>query len=295
MKPLAALMLCALIFLTGCAESAVSTILPASASLKQPMVSSEKYHAYTTQELYTRNGEKHIYGVLYCPQGEDEKYPAVIFSHGFDGNYQVGAQYAQVLATQGYVVYCFDFCGGSTYSRSDGSPLEMSIFTEQSDLEAVLHMMQQQSVVDERNIFLMGTSQGGAVSAITAAANPDAIRGAVLLYPAFNLVENTQARFRSAENIPDTYFQLWMTVGRAYAEPLMDYNIYSATAAYPNDVLLLHGDADDIVPLAYSQKALDYYASARLEVLPGAGHGFYGQDAEQAIVWILEYLTEHKQ
>ena len=292
MKHLIPSMLCIMVFsfsaLTGCAESANSAIRETSAL-------PETNYAYTTQEFYTRNGEKQIYGVLYRPQGTEEKYPAVIFSHGFDGNYQVGAQYADALAAKGYVVCCFDFCGGSTYSRSDGSPLEMSIFTEQSDLEAVLHTMQQQPFVDARNIFLMGTSQGGAVSAITAAANPDAVRGAVLLYPAFNLVENTQARFRSAEDIPDTYFQLWMTVGRAYAEPLMDYDIYRAAAAYPNNVLLLHGDADTIVPLAYSQKALDYYQSARLEILPGAEHGFYGQDAEQAVAWTLEYLNEQKQ
>ena len=64
--------------------------------------------------------------------------PAVIFSHGFGGNYQVGTQYARGLAAKGYVVYCFDFCGGSPDSRSDGSTLEMSIFTEQKDLEIEL-------------------------------------------------------------------------------------------------------------------------------------------------------------
>ena len=48
--------------------------------------------------------------------------------------------------------------------------MDMSIFTERADLEAVIHMMQEQPFVDEENIFLMGTSQGGAVSAITAAA-----------------------------------------------------------------------------------------------------------------------------
>ena len=97
--------------------------------------------------------------------------PAVIFSHGFGGNYQVGAEYAKVLAQKGYVVYCFDFCGESTASRSDGSTLEMSIFTEQADLEAVLSMIQDQAFVDDSNIFLMGTSMGGAMSAITAAAH----------------------------------------------------------------------------------------------------------------------------
>ena len=155
-------------------------------------------------------------------------------------------------------------------------------------------MMQEQSFVDEENIFLMGTSQGGAVSAITAAAHKDEIRGAILLYPAFCLVDQTKERFSSVEDIPDTYFSLWMTVGRAYAEKLLDYDIYEDISAYDKDVLLIHGDADDIVPLSYSEKAVEVYSSARLEILPGAGHGFYGSDAEQAVTWMLEYLETHK-
>ena len=170
----------------------------------------------------------------------------------------------------------------------------MSIFTEKEDLEAVICMMQEQPFVDSDNIFLMGTSQGGAVSAITAAAHKDEIKGAILLYPAFCLVDMTKERFDSVEDIPDTYFSLWMTVGRTYAENLLDYDIYEAAAGYDRDVLLIHGDADSIVPLSYSERAVEVYDSARLEVLPGAGHGFSGEDARQAIDWILEYLNTHK-
>lgn len=221
--------------------------------------------------------------------------PAVIFSHGFGGNYQVGEQYAEALAAKGYVVYCFDFCGGSPGSRSDGSTLEMSIFTEQADLEAVMAMLQSLDYVDSDNLFLMGTSQGGAVSAITAADHPEEIRGAILLYPAFCLVDMTKERFDSVEDIPDTYFSMWMTVGRTYAENLLDYDIYEAIQNYDKDVLLIHGDADSIVPLSYSERAAEVYESARLEILPGAGHGFYGSDAKQAVTWMLEYLENHKQ
>lgn len=87
---------------------------------------------------------------------------------------------------------------------------------------------------------------------------------------------------------------MWMTVGRIFAEDLLDYDIYEAISAYKKDVLLIHGDADSIVPLSYSEKVAEVYASARLKVLPEAGHGFYGNDAEQAITWMLEYLEAHK-
>ena len=58
--------------------------------------------------------------------------------------------------------------------------------------------------------------------------------------------------------------------GRAYFEPLLNYDVYTDIAAYDKDVLLIHGDADSIVPLSYSERALKSYASARLEVLPGS-------------------------
>lgn len=206
----------------------------------------------------------------------------------------MGTQYAEALAEHGYVVYCFDFCGGSSGCRSDGSTLEMSVFTEQADLEAVIAMMQGLEYVDSENLFLMGTSQGGAVSAITGAAHKEEIRGMVLLYPAFLLAERANELFQSVEEIPDTYFFLWMEVGRAYFEPLIGYDIYEEIAAYDRDVLMIHGDADSIVPLTYSERALEVYPSSELKVISGGGHGFYGEDARQAIEYMLEYLEAHR-
>ena len=232
--------------------------------------------------------------MIYIPQGTEEKMPAVIFSHGFGGNHSVGTQYAEALAEHGYVVYCFDFCGGSSGCRSDGSTLEMSVFTEQADLEAVIAMMQGLEYVDSENLFLMGTSQGGAVSAITGAAHKEEIRGMVLLYPAFLLAERANELFQSVEEIPDTYFFLWMEVGRVYFEPLIGYDIYEEIAAHDRDVLMIHGDADSIVPLTYSERALEVYPSSELKVISGGGHGFYGEDARQAIEYMLEYLEAHR-
>lgn len=288
------------VLLSGCTQGdhtsspaeTFSNNLPIEEESGQTMETSK--YEYETKELYTKRDENQIYGLIYVPKDAGEKMPAVIFSHGFGGNYQVGTQYAEAFAEKGYVVYCFDFCGGSPGSKSDGSTLEMSIFTEQADLEAVLRMMQEQTFVDEENIFLMGTSMGGAVSAITASEHKEEIKGAILLYPAFAMVDVVTEGFNSVEDIPDTYYFMWMTVGRVFVEALLDYDIYSEIAAYDKDVLLLHGDADKIVPLSSSEKAVEVYDSVRLEVLPGAGHGFSGSDAEQAVTWMLEYLEAHK-
>lgn len=286
----------------GCAQAVPSAAPPAAAGTPAPprqpasgAASSQPVYEYETQELYARRGENQIYGILYVPQGAGEQMPAVIYSHGYGGDHSYGEQYAQALAMRGYVVYCFDFCGGSPGSLSDGSTLEMSLFTEQADLEAVMAMVTDLPFVDAGNLFLLGTSQGGAVSAITAAAHPDQVRGMALLYPAFSLVEDANRRYQSAGEIPDSQYFLWMTVGRAYFEPLLGYDIYDAIAAYDRDVLILHGDADGIVPLSSSERAVQAYPSAELVTLPGAGHGFSGGDASAAIDAITEYCNAHIQ
>ncbi len=135
-------------------------------------------------------------------------------------------------------------------------------------------------------------TEGGAVSAITAAANQEEIRGMVLLYPAFILSERANEMYKNVEDIPDTSFFLWMDVGRAYFEPLIGYDIYEEISAYEDDVLLIHGDADNIVPLSYSERALEVYKSAELKVISGGGHGFYGEDAQKTIDYMLEYLDK---
>lgn len=253
--------------------------------------SQKKSYKYKTQELYAEHDGKRIFGIVYIPQNSGKIMPAVIYSHGLGGSYEYGEQYATALARKAYVVYCFDFCGGSQNSRSDGSPIDMSIFTEQADLEAVISMMRGLYYVDRDNIFLLGSSQGGAVSAITAADHKELIQGIILLYPAFMLGDNTRALFSTIDDIPDTYYHMWMTVGRTYFENLLDYDIYEHIVNYDKDILIIHGDADNIVPLSYSEKAAEVYKSADFKVIPGAAHGFYGEDAEKAIDYIMKYLS----
>lgn len=254
-----------------------------------------KVYKYKSSTLKVKRGKKTIYGKIFLPQSKKkEKFPTVIYSHGFGGSYEYGVDYAKALAKKGYAVYCFDFCGGSPGSRSSGSTLEMSIFTEQKDLKAVIKSLKKKTYVDKNNIFLFGSSQGGAVSAITAAEHQEEIRGMILFYPAFVLVDNAKSLFQSVDEIPDTYYHMWMNVGKTYFKDLLDYDIYEDIKAYKKKVLIVHGDADDIVPLSYSRKAVKTYSSADLKIIKGAGHGFYGAEENQATKYMLSYLEKQK-
>ena len=249
-------------------------------------------YEYETEEISVKNGDKNIYGVLYRPKTESTNVPLVIYSHGLGGTHIYGTDYAQNLATYGIATYCFDFCGGSSSSRSDEETTDMSILTEVSDLEAVINTMKNWKFVDNEKIVLLGTSQGGAVSAITAARHKEEIAGAILCYSALQIPEDLHELFPSKEEIPDTYYLYWINVGRKYMEDVWDYNIYKEISNYDKKVLLLHGDKDSIVDISVSEKASKVYKNAEFYTIQGAGHGFSGNHFEETLTYIFDYLQE---
>ncbi len=249
-------------------------------------------YAFHTEELCAERDGLRIYGKLYLPETDQEKLPAVIISHGFCGVHQMNEGYASLLAKNGYAAYIFDFCGGAPVNRSDGKMTDMSIFTEQKDLEAVLGMISSHPRVDPDRVTLFGQSQGGVVSAITAAEHTDEVNGLILFFPAFVLVDDAMKLFPKPEDVPDTYPFWNVTLGRAYPEKLFGYDIYEDIKAYEKPVIILHGDKDPVVPLRYSEKARDTYRNAELTVFPGAGHGFGGEDDRKACELVLKYLSE---
>ncbi len=247
---------------------------------------------YSVREFYAVRGENRIYCNAYIPHGAGKR-PTVICCHGYGGNIDSCAGYAAALAHSGYLACCFDFCGGGMQSVSDGKMTEMSIFTEREDLLAVINaVIRQFDTADESRLFLLGESMGGAIAAITAAAHPESVKGLILLYPAFVLVDDIKAKFNSVSEIPDTFEQLGLTLGRVFAERLLDYDIYEEISAYNNNVLIIHGDADGLVPLSYSERAVSVYPRAGLKVISGGGHGFSGEHARSASGYILKFMEE---
>ena len=234
---------------------------------------------FTTQEIHAGQGGKDIFGVLYTPaQGTAASsggaFPLVIFSHGFGASHQLMRGYAEAAARLGFAAYIFDFCGGSTASRSSGSNLSMSIFTEQEDLRDVIALLSARPDIDPERLFLCGESQGGLVSALTAAAMPDSVRGLILLYPALCIPDDARRRFASVAAIKDVNTELWMPVGRSYYERLLDFDVFARIGAYKKPVLIIHGSKDEVVNESYSHRAQKEYKDAELHIIEGAGHGF---------------------
>ena len=246
------------------------------------------------QEVILKNGDKKIYGKLYLPHDAADKYPFAILSHGFGATHEVNDFYAKFAARNGIACYAFDFCGGGEESKSDGDMSEMSVLTEAYDLSAVIDQVLEMNFVDKENLFLMGESQGGFVSGYVAAKRPDDVAGLVMLYPAFVLQDDAKKHFEGVAELPEYYDFMGHKLGGIYARDAMSFDIYEVLPEYKKDVLIVHGDADTLVPLSYSEKAVDAYGdNAELIVIPDAPHAFRGAFAEEAADEFVDFVERH--
>lgn len=201
-------------------------------------------------------------------RGIGEKLPIAIVCHGFMANQGTVKHYAKFLAERGYASYTFDFNGGCVaFGKSEGKTTEMSVLTEVKDLLTVIDYASGLPYTDETNITLMGCSQGGFVSALTAAGLKDRISKLVLFYPALCIPDDAKsgkmmfAKF-DPKNIPDIIRCGPMKLGRCYAEAVIDMNPYEEIIGYRNDVLIVHGTADKIVNIKYAKQAAKAYREA---------------------------------
>ncbi len=124
---------------------------------------------FTSEIIYTYNGEEKIWGTMCKPSDGKEKYPLVLLGHGFNAKQDEMKPYAEYLASNGICAYYLDFRGGCVTSRSDGDILKMSIVTEAEDFVCAAEQLSMLEYVDENNIFFSGASQGGIVSSVAAA------------------------------------------------------------------------------------------------------------------------------
>ena len=244
---------------------------------------------YSVQELTLERDGMKIWGELYLPES-GEPLPLVIMCHGFGGNHEHMSAYAKAFAGSGFAVYSFDFIGGGYGSRSDGTMKEMSVLTEAADLSAVLDRMKEQPGIDPDSIFLMGGSQGGFVCSYVAGVRPDDVAGLVCLYPAYVLQDNAWKQTPDPDNIPETINLMGITLGGVYNRDAMSFDIYDIIRNYPGKVLILHGTADSIAPVSWSERAAEVFPDAELIRYEGANHGFRGKDEINSENQAIEFV-----
>ena len=244
-------------------------------------VGSKKYD-YTIEEVHVEHDDINLYGKTIVPKGLDgEKVPTVIFAHGAESDYKADYTTLKSLAKSGIACYTFDFYGWTKRStgpkgtnwfkgtkRGVDDAYEKQVLEQVKDLNAVITKVKTFSFVDTDNLFLLGSSMGGATVATCAVTHSDDIAGIMLQYSAINL--NPDAMVDEA-----TY----------------DVNKYTG------NVLLLQGTTDKIVPLSMSEALYAHYNKytkhATMRVYEGQPHVFTGKYKVIAAREAYEFIQDN--
>ncbi|MEW5910954.1 MAG: alpha/beta hydrolase [Thermodesulfobacteriota bacterium] len=174
----------------------------------------------------------------------------VLFCHGNAGNISHRLDNLARLRAVGLACFIFDYRG---YGRSQGSPSEAGMYL---DAEAAFDWAQAQAAGQGGRVVIFGRSLGGVA----------AVYLATVRRPAGLILEST---FTNLGDMAKSFLPLpglgpWL--GKRF-------NSLARAPRVQAPVLMLHGDRDDIVPLALGRALFAALPEPKQFVLlPGAGH-----------------------
>jgi fermentation-respiration switch protein FrsA (DUF1100 family) len=177
--------------------------------------------------------------------------PEILFFHGNGGNLSVWLDVVAGIRRQGWSVLAIDYRG---YGASTGTPSEVGLFR---DADAALEDFWSRRHRAGARTFYWGRSLGATVAAYAASKRPpDALILETPLYSARALV---------ADHGVLRLLGVFMSYRFATAEWLRGYR---------GPVLIVHGDADRVIPLRHGRRVYEEVSGprARLAVIPGADH-----------------------
>lgn len=238
---------------------------------------------------------------FYDTPANQPTFDGALILHGFSGNCgrdkkSIEYQTKQLLLNHGIAVARFDFNG---QGESDGAFEDMTVLNELDDARKMLQFLRQQQGI--RRIFIIGMSQGGVVASMIAGYYPDIVDKLVLMYPAATLKDDAlagrmQGLSYDPHHIPEK--QTWMShhglveIGDFYFRTAQSLPIYEVAKRYGGPVLLLHGNADQIVPAQASERYLPGYNKPEYHVIDGGDHGFHDKNSrKQALEYVTSFIT----
>ena len=273
--------ICAALLLAACETTTSTNTTNATAQTPQttqaPHVEVKTDGTYTVKEYDFESNGKNLYARAFVPDAS-RRVPLVIFSHGLGANVEHEEEVQKTLAKAGIAVFSFEFAGGS----SSSSPMSegMSVLTEVQNLKDAIRIASGLEYVNPQKIYLMGSSQGGLVTALTAEEVTN-IAGLFLFYPAFSLPDDIRSSFPKLDEVPETFNLLGTKIGKKYITDIYDMDPYANLDKLGMPVHIYHGKDDNIVPLTASQKAMKRLKDARLTTLEDTGHALTPEQQAQ--------------
>ena len=238
-----------------------------------------------------------VSAVLAAPEGRTDR--AAVLCHGFlsNKNSTTNKALTRRLNAAGIATLRFDFFG---QGESEG-PFERITCT--TALNQAIAALDQAALKGFTRLALMGSSFGGLIATLTAASRKDlaclALKCPVPDFEEMLRLEFTPAglaewkRTNTIPNITGAEGRIRLHYG--FYEDCHRHAGYDAAKTVTAPTLIVQGDCDEYVPMHQAHRLLEaLQGPKRLEVLPGADHGFTkGPDFERMITLLSDWITKH--
>lgn len=212
----------------------------------------------------------------------DPKSPTILHVHGNAGNILSHIWFTEYLPAAGFNLFIFDFRG---YGQSEGRARSRRPLIE--DTDAALEYLLARREVDPDRIGVYGQSLGGAI-ALNVMADRAQISAAV--------IESSFASWRDMAACAIGGGHAPGVLCRALAALLIPDTCRPdrAIARISRPILLIHGDADSIIPVEHSrQLAAASNGSATLVELPGGDHNSLRDSHPHVEQLVIEFFNNH--
>jgi alpha-beta hydrolase superfamily lysophospholipase len=228
--------------------------------------------------IKTTSEGKKTYGILHLPRTASP--PCVVASHGLfsSKDSEKLVEIGEYLSARGIAVIRYDHQG---CGESEGDLQKTTVSSRIKDLEAIVDLAVHHPLLGKR-LGLLGSSMGGFIS-IFKGASDSRVRALVLWATPVRIEGKDQGAEEDAQ-LQDTFYT--------------DAKKYDASKAIKglSNCLLLHGGADEIVPLAHAESLYQAaHPPKHLEVFRGGDHRFSNSRHRQKAIrmsleWFQKYL-----
>ena len=222
------------------------------------------------------------------------KCPLAIVIHGFTGHMEERHILAVCAAMHeiGFATLRVDMYG---HGDSDGSFHDHTLFKWLTNALTVIDYARGLDFVTD--LYLCGHSQGGLTVMLAGAMKQDALKGILPLSPACMLPEGARrgellGTTFDPDRVPEE-LAAWdgRTLGGNYVRVAQTIRVEDAIDRFVKPVLLVHGEADEAVPVEYGIAAAKRYRDCKLVLIPGDTH-CYDYHLDQVLDAVRDWMMK---
>ena len=231
---------------------------------------------------------------LDMPEGHGKKCPLVIVIHGFTGHMEERhiTAVSEMLNSIGFATLRVDMYG---HGNSEGKFENHTLYKWLTNALTVIDYARSLDFVTD--LYLCGHSQGGMTVMMAGAMKHDVIKGLIPLSPAWMIPEYARkgtllGRDFDPDHIPEMihgFGEKSQSLGGNYLRVAQTIHVEDAIDRFDGPVLIVHGDADEAVPVEYGIKAAERYKDCKLVLIPGDTH-CYDYHLDQVLDAVKEWM-----